>query len=313
MVQDGTANKNIRYYGTSVNNYVWFNDELWRIIGIMKDSNAPKVKIIREEALGNNLLVSWDSSASNENSGFGIDNWPTSDLAAMLNNYYIGKNDSCTYCNDTGQAICKNSCNSIIKPLSTAAINMLENTKFYLGALGYNDKHGDNNCVKTVNDSLTQKRCVWSAQAAYKKERAGRGSESKKCTSYDPKQCGAYNPFTNTWTGLVGVPYPSDYGFAFPPTSACITDITYNVQLADSCVSQNWLNEGSSKGMWTISPREADWFDDAIWSIGEGSVYDSVAAEIVRRATIRPTVHLKASIRVVSGNGTKSNPYKVEA
>ncbi len=48
----------IRYIGKNPNNYVQFNGELWRIIGVMKDienadgTKEDKVKLIRSESIG---------------------------------------------------------------------------------------------------------------------------------------------------------------------------------------------------------------------------------------------------------------------
>ena len=61
---------NIRYYGASPNNYVYFNCdsypstncELWRIIGVFDG----KIKLIRNSAIGS---YSWDTSASSVNGG----------------------------------------------------------------------------------------------------------------------------------------------------------------------------------------------------------------------------------------------------
>ena len=50
---DNTPDENIRYYGSNPNNYVSFNNELWRIIGVFGDN----VKLIRSETLGK---LSWD-------------------------------------------------------------------------------------------------------------------------------------------------------------------------------------------------------------------------------------------------------------
>ena len=66
---------NIRYYGASPNNYIYFNCsdynnqsdttcEKWRIIGVFDG----KVKIMRNEQIGE---YSWDTSASGVNSGQG--------------------------------------------------------------------------------------------------------------------------------------------------------------------------------------------------------------------------------------------------
>ena len=66
----------IRYYGKSPNNYVSFNNELWRIIGVIDG----KIKIIRNESIGD---YAWASSGSN--------NWNNASLKSYLNGeYYNG-------------------------------------------------------------------------------------------------------------------------------------------------------------------------------------------------------------------------------
>ena len=69
----------IRYYGATPNNYVSFNNELWRIIGVIDG----KIKIIRNESIGN---YSWASSRNN---------WNNSSLKSYLNGkYYNGINET---------------------------------------------------------------------------------------------------------------------------------------------------------------------------------------------------------------------------
>ena len=63
----------IRYYGKDPNNYVIFNNELWRIIGLIDG----KIKIIRNESIGNYY---WSSDGKN--------NWNNSDLKSYLNGEY---------------------------------------------------------------------------------------------------------------------------------------------------------------------------------------------------------------------------------
>ena len=63
----------IRYYGANPNNYVSFNNELWRIIGVIDG----KIKIIRNESVGN---YAWASSESN--------NWNNASLKSYLNGEY---------------------------------------------------------------------------------------------------------------------------------------------------------------------------------------------------------------------------------
>ena len=69
----------IRYYGKAPNNYVSFNNELWRIIGVIDG----KLKIIRNESIGN---MQWASSRNN---------WNNSSLKSYLNGeYYNGINET---------------------------------------------------------------------------------------------------------------------------------------------------------------------------------------------------------------------------
>ena len=63
------------YKGASPNNYITFNNEMWRIISI--DSNG-LTKIMRNESIGNKV---WDAGDSNT--------WETSDIKTYLNDTYL--------------------------------------------------------------------------------------------------------------------------------------------------------------------------------------------------------------------------------
>ena len=67
-----------RYIGSNPDNYVQFNNELWRIIGIFDG----QLKIIRNESLG---AMKWDSN--------GINDWSKASLQVYLNNDYYGTID----------------------------------------------------------------------------------------------------------------------------------------------------------------------------------------------------------------------------
>ena len=70
----------IRYYGKTPNNYVSFNNELWRIIGVIDG----KIKIIRNESIGE---YAWASNGSN--------NWDNASLKSYLNgDYYNSINET---------------------------------------------------------------------------------------------------------------------------------------------------------------------------------------------------------------------------
>ena len=95
-----------RYIGNDPYNYVTFNNELWRIIGVftVEDENGNKeqrIKIIRNESIGN---YAWASNGVNE--------WPTASLQTYLNGDYYNS-------------------------LSDEAKVMLGESKYYLGGGAY--------------------------------------------------------------------------------------------------------------------------------------------------------------------------------
>ena len=98
-----------RYIGNTPNNYVTFNNELWRIIGVftVEDENGNKeerLKIVRNEKLPSKM--SWNSNNVNE--------WPTATLNTYLNGeYYNG--------------------------LDEMSKNMIADTKYYLGGSNKNN------------------------------------------------------------------------------------------------------------------------------------------------------------------------------
>ena len=63
------------YKGANPNNYITFNNEMWRIISIGADNT---IKIMRNESIGNQV---WDADYSND--------WETSDIKSYLNETYL--------------------------------------------------------------------------------------------------------------------------------------------------------------------------------------------------------------------------------
>ena len=73
-----------RYIGDNPDNYVQFNNELWRIIGIFDG----QLKIIRDESLGE---MQWDDDDDGDvNNGVGENDWSKASLQTYLNNDYYG-------------------------------------------------------------------------------------------------------------------------------------------------------------------------------------------------------------------------------
>ena len=116
-----------RYEGKDPNNYIWFNNELWRIIGVFDEeshgvSGQNLVKIIRNNSIG---ALAWDKDEEND--------WTTSSLMNLLNGAYL------TSQNGTGGEYCygyediSGSCDYTETGINDTYRSMIENVTWYLG------------------------------------------------------------------------------------------------------------------------------------------------------------------------------------
>ena len=117
-----------RYEGKNPNNYIYFNDELWRIIGVFDSSSHGKsgqylTKIIRNDSIGG---YAWDKSNKN--------NWAASSLYNLLNTNYYNATDgtSSGNCYQYSTSITGN-CDYTETGLQSEYRNMVENVTWYLG------------------------------------------------------------------------------------------------------------------------------------------------------------------------------------
>ena len=117
-----------RYEGKNPNNYIYFNNELWRIIGVFDSSSHGKTgehltKIIRNDSLGG---YAWDKSNSN--------NWATSSLYNLLNTNYYNATDGTSggNCYQYSTTITGN-CDYTETGLQSEYRNMVESVTWYLG------------------------------------------------------------------------------------------------------------------------------------------------------------------------------------
>ena len=127
---DCLVNENgYRYEGSNPNNYVLFNNELWRIIGVFNvatenGSNQNLVKLIRNSEIDS---LSWNNSYSG--------NWGTSSLQEQLNNGYLNATDStCAY-----YANLTKTCYFSKTGLDEISRNQIESVDWHLSVVGDTD------------------------------------------------------------------------------------------------------------------------------------------------------------------------------
>ena len=121
-----------RYEGKSPNNYVWFNNELWRIIGVMNNKshgheNLNLIKIIKASSIG--VL------AKSQNK---IDNWETSTLNNLLNSEYYNRQNANNHVGCFSYAGKRPTCNYDFIGILPKYRPMIKETTWYLGGLNKN-------------------------------------------------------------------------------------------------------------------------------------------------------------------------------
>ena len=283
---------NIRYYGASPKNYIYFNCEtypdtnceLWRIIGVFDG----KLKLIRNESIGN---YSWDNKDGSTGATFsyGKNDWTTARLMKLLNpsDYYTtDSNDnnlgqSLYYNSATGKCYSNQRNTTVDCDFTSTGIkkditrNMIAETTYYLGG---------SNIISIYPNQI------------YEYER------------------GTTVPSGNptTWTGKIALAYPSDYGYA-TDLNQCI-----NKQIGSysdsTCTSNNWMkaiitNNGGNKG-WLLTPYSSSSY--GAWIVdSSGNVYNGHSAYYVYGVTL--ALYLSSKLGIESGDGTLGSPYKLSA
>ena len=118
-----------RYEGKNPNNYIWFNNELWRIIGVFDDASHGQsgqnlVKIIRNDSIGG---IAWDINGTND--------WTQASLKNLLNGAYLNSENGTgsEYCYGNSSSMTKVNCDYRETGINDTYRSMIENVTWYLG------------------------------------------------------------------------------------------------------------------------------------------------------------------------------------
>ena len=284
---------NIRYIGENPNNYVSFDGDVWRIIGVMKDiddgtgNKEDRVKLIRSEKIG---YYPWDTSKFSVNSAYGVNEWSQADIMKLLNPgyesesvggslYWNSRSGACYSDKDDKKEDCNFTSTGIKDKLKALISDAVWNT----GA-------------STTAEQIASK--------FYTEERGTRNG--KICSSGD--NCNDTVERTTTWTGKVGLMYPSDYGYATSGGSKTDRATCLNTSLSDwqytDCSNNDWLFNRNNQ--WTLSPVASSDHASVVFFVYDHANGDSASS---RYNTVRPVVYLSSNVGVQSGDGSSGNPF----
>lgn len=266
-----------RYQGNNPNNYVFFNNQLWRIIGYVpvclevtpvtedttingiefKQGEAQctkwenRVKIIKADPIGAYAYNKSKYSSSNPIV------WIGSTVQGLLNSCFLGKKDGCDkycYASRTTQGVCNYSQNGINE----------------------NDSYG--NMIESVYFNIGMSNSFNSSSEVY-------ANEVKKQVS------------EKSMTGLM---YASDFGYAISGYTGNL-----NNSSAKSHMVNNWLFGQNYE--WTMTTKGSF---VSVYVLATGGLnYSPRISNVYNGYAVRPILYLQSNVNKLSGDGSIASPY----
>ena len=276
---------NVRYYGASPNNYIYFNCsdysnqssstcETWRIIGVFNN----KVKLIRGGQIG---TYSWDNknTSTGAETNNGKNDWTDARLMKLLNPGYESETTGGSLYYNAKSGNCYAGQNNATKACDFTSIGIK------------NDK------TRGLISEETYSLLGWKTSGVYTNE----------IYEYERSTGKVYSGRTTTWTGKIALPYPSDYGYAVD-LSKCGQNLQgYN---NNTCTSNNWMKTIIAPNYgWLLTPysggADRAWDVGSSGDIGNGSACDANG--------VAPVLYLNSELAVKAGTGSSSAPYQLSA
>ena len=282
-----------RYRGASPKNYVTFNGETWRIIGVFPTDDGTgkienRVKIIKDQSIGE---YKWDDGTT-------AYNYTKNDNLMLLQAKnkskveYLEKKNKNNFIDLAIAEPTKSALNNWARPaslntylnktylnaLSTTSQKMIGDTKYYLGGGGNNSN---------FNSSLD----------FYSYERKIKNTKSNEFY-YDK------NP--NSWVGKLGLMYVSDYGYASDNCETKALNDYNNSNDLRICNNANWLF--NLKKLEATITQYSNTSTSIHYIADNGTVVSTYQASLAQ-TVVRPTLYLKSEVRIIDGDGTSTNPY----
>ncbi|MCI9084064.1 MAG: hypothetical protein HFH46_00415 [Bacilli bacterium] len=275
LYEDTTAEGRSLYKGTNPNNYIKFNGELYRIIGI--DLNGT-MKIIKNESINS---MAWDEPGTRDNinstyctnaSTNGCNFWiATTNLVNPVSNFILyapnsnPNTDTITYSGTI---------------TNDASLNTYLNTTYYQ-KLGEDEKYIINYAFNVgspgdINDTETI------------------GADIKQENQYK-------------WNGKIGLMNVTDALKSTTNTNCDSLNAAFKSNTTKNCNTNNWLWTKSG-AEWTMSPCIGS-TRSYVFAIHSDGYIPNMLARSTNQ--VRPVFHLSPNISLF-GKGTEQNPYTIK-
>ena len=281
---------NVRYYGASPNNYIYFNCsdysnqtdstcEKWRIIGVFDG----KAKIMRGSSIGS---YSWDTGTIHEKSksNCGINEWSQADTMKLLNSGYESEKVGGSLYWNSKSGTCYNGWKNATTTCdftSTGLKNdvtrdMISETTYYTRGYKLPDAFANNMYdIERVSGTVITETAL---------------TRNK------------------TWSGKVALLYPSDYGYA-ADLSLCQQKLFFYNDA--TCANNNWMKTiMASNKSWLLTPSSEG--PHTAWRVNSGGdIYYALDSNCNPHG-IFPVLHLDSEVKKNNnGDGSIDSPYQI--
>ena len=250
-----------------VHNYVTFNDEKWRIIGLVNvktsdETIEQRLKIIRDDSIGNYSFDHKPKGTGSSIDEFGSNDWTDSQLMEMLNGiYYESAEDGKCWIGPSGDASSEHTCtfdgkDGGVKGLNDDSHKMIDESIIWNlgGSLTYEDV--------TVDMFYNRER----GETVYKGSEEllwDRPTEWKKDNTRKPATSSVQSKLDSSLFHSIALPYASDYGYATSGGTLgrekCLQKEMFNWKNLDGendqtqCAENDWLKP-TSGSIWLLLP-----------------------------------------------------------
>ncbi len=276
---------------SGIRNYVTFNNETWRIVGIFNEENASgekaeRIKLVKDEPISastevptiitkNSITYQMFNATSGTKYKYFYWNKPSS---VETNKNDWTKAGSMYYLNENYLNSLENS-------------NLIENMKYYLGN------------VNTDNGPITG-----TAKEVYTQERGSTVCNSSITSNSHENNCNIWNGNQAIWNGKIALLYPSDFGYA-SNTSKWSKD--FKEAYSNGISLNNWMYNNISSSSWFLSPASYN-PSRVAYVNGVGSLLN-VDASRDDGLALRPVLTLGSQTNIISGTGSINDPYILNA
>lgn len=271
------------YKGANPNNYIIFNDEMWRIISVENDNT---LKIIKENGV---TKMAWDAlGTANTRFSTAEEDYCYGTSYTYFNGCNIWGDKYSTLDNNgnnvTAMPYANNIADTYNLPETSSTANVYLNTTYY------------DSLSQTAKDQII-KHQFNVGFVEYPRE---------NIFSVNKQEEQKYK-----WFGNIGLPSAYDYAYA-TTNSACQGIFSYQPNSQSTCPNDienyNWFSKTDYR-FWTITALSGPDYRRGVWKVElDGSMnYPYV---INSDFNLRPVVFLKSDI-TLSGSGTEEKPFRI--